>query len=71
MSSFVLEIKGAAAMSRTDINKIAENICIPLFAEVYGYTNLKNLFQLEKGGSVKETNASIDNQILNGLQPIS
>lgn len=30
-------------MSRTDINQVAETILIPLFSEVYGYTNLKNL----------------------------
>lgn len=30
-------------MSRTDINKVAETILIPLLAEVYGYTELKNL----------------------------
>ncbi|HEY9740769.1 MAG TPA: SMEK domain-containing protein, partial [Coleofasciculaceae cyanobacterium] len=30
-------------MSRTDINKVAETILVPLLAEVYGYTELKNL----------------------------
>jgi tetratricopeptide (TPR) repeat protein len=30
-------------MSRTDINKVAETILIPLFTEVYGYKELKNL----------------------------
>jgi len=43
MSRFVAQIEGATAMSRTDINKVAETILIPLLAEVYGYTNLKNL----------------------------
>ncbi len=30
-------------MSRTDINKVSENVLIPLFAEVYNYRNLRNL----------------------------
>ncbi|MEP0779683.1 SMEK domain-containing protein [Microcoleus sp. ZQ-A2] len=30
-------------MSRTDINRVAQTILIPLLAEVYGYTELKNL----------------------------
>jgi hypothetical protein len=43
MSRFVAQIEGATAMSRTDINKVAETILVPLFAEVYGYKDLKNL----------------------------
>lgn len=43
MSRFVAQIEGATAMSRTDINKVAQTILIPLLAEVYGYTELKNL----------------------------
>jgi hypothetical protein len=43
MSRFVAQINGATAMSRTDINKVSETILIPLLAEVYGYTELKNL----------------------------
>lgn len=43
MSRFVAQIEGATAMNRTDINKVAETILIPLLAEIYGYTNLKNL----------------------------
>lgn len=43
MSIFVHQVKGFTAMGRTDINKIAETILVPLLAEVYGYTNLKNL----------------------------
>lgn len=43
MSLFVTEIKAATAMQQTDINKVSENVVIPLFAEVYGYKNLKNL----------------------------
>jgi hypothetical protein len=30
-------------MQQTDINKVSENVLIPLLAEVYGYKNLKNL----------------------------
>ncbi len=30
-------------MTRTDINKVAETLLIPLFSEVYGYTHLQNL----------------------------
>ena len=43
MSIFVTQIKGATAMDQTDINKISETVLIPLFAEVYGYRNLRNL----------------------------
>ncbi|MEH2302151.1 MAG: SMEK domain-containing protein [Nostoc sp.] len=43
MSFFVTEIKAATAMEKTDINKVSENVLIPLFAEIYGFENLKNL----------------------------
>jgi hypothetical protein len=43
MSRFVLQVKGSAAMSRTDMNRAAQTILIPILQEVYGYTNLKNL----------------------------
>jgi len=43
MSSFVTQVKGATAMGQTDINRISETVLIPLFAEVYGYKNLRNL----------------------------
>lgn len=43
LSIFVTQIKGHTAMSRTDINRIAETILIPIFREVYGYRDLKNL----------------------------
>jgi len=43
MSRFVTEISHATAMGKTDPNKVAENILIPIMAEVYGYRNLKNL----------------------------
>lgn len=35
-------------MQLTDINKISENILIPIFSEVYGYQNLKNLNHSER-----------------------
>ncbi len=43
MTLFVTGIKVNAAMSRTDMNHAAETVLIPLFREVYGYENLKNL----------------------------
>ncbi len=43
MSLFVTEVKAATAMQQTDINKVSENVLIPLLAEVYGYKNLRNL----------------------------
>jgi len=47
MSRFVAQVKGSAAMSKTDINRDAQNILIPLFEEIYGYKNLKNLDYVE------------------------
>ncbi|MEQ9356827.1 SMEK domain-containing protein [Coleofasciculus chthonoplastes] len=47
MSSFVTQVKGATAMTRTDINKVAETLLIPLFSEVYGYTDLQNMNDTE------------------------
>jgi hypothetical protein len=43
MSLFVTEITNATATGKTDLNKEAENILIPIIAEVYGYRNLENL----------------------------
>jgi hypothetical protein len=43
MSLFVTEITNATAMGKTDPNKVADNILIPIIAEVYGYRNLENL----------------------------
>ncbi|MEB3214991.1 MAG: SMEK domain-containing protein [Nostocales cyanobacterium 94392] len=43
MSFFVTDIKAATAMQQTDINKVSENVVRSMFAEVYGYKNLKNL----------------------------
>jgi hypothetical protein len=43
MSRFVTQIKGAAAMGQTDINRVSETVLIPLFKEVFGFKDLKNL----------------------------
>ena len=43
MSKFVLEIQSARAMDRTDINRVSENVLIPLLSEIYGRTDLRNL----------------------------
>src|SRR5258706_10800581 len=43
MTIFTTQIRAAAAMRRTDINHVSETILVPLFAEIYGYKNLKNL----------------------------
>ena len=43
MTIFTTQIRAATAMRRTDINHVAETILVPLFAEVYGYKNLKSL----------------------------
>ena len=43
MSIFVAQIRHDTGRGRTDLNKEAETILIPLFSEIYGYTNLKNL----------------------------
>lgn len=43
LTQFVTEVKGFTAMGRSDINRVAETMLIPLFAEIYGYQDLKNL----------------------------
>lgn len=43
MSRFVFQVNGSTAMSRTDINKASETTLRHLLAEVYDYTELKNL----------------------------
>ena len=48
MSVFVAEVNGATAMNQTDIHRISETVLIPLFTEVYGYKNLKNLNTTER-----------------------
>ncbi|MEG4293094.1 SMEK domain-containing protein [Microcoleus sp. C2C3] len=50
MSLFVTQIKCGTAMGKTDLNKVAENILIPIIAEVYGYRNLEN-FNFTKGSN--------------------
>ena len=42
MSRFVVQIEGGASMGKTDLNKAAETILIPLLNEVYGW-NLENI----------------------------
>lgn len=43
MAAFVTQAEAAAATGKTDLNKVAETILIPLFGVVYGYTHLENL----------------------------
>ena len=43
MSRFVTEIKISNKTGMIDINLVAENVLIPLFSEVYGHSDLKNL----------------------------
>ena len=48
MSIFVTQMRGATAMGQTDTNKVSETVLIPLFVEVYGYKNLRNLNTTER-----------------------
>jgi len=48
MVRFVTEVEFASSMNRTDINHVSETLLIPLFAEIYGYKNLKNLNYTER-----------------------
>ena len=43
LAQFRYEVEQASACGTLDANKYAETILIPLFREVYGYTELKNL----------------------------
>ncbi|MGB7326596.1 MAG: SUMF1/EgtB/PvdO family nonheme iron enzyme [Rubripirellula sp.] len=43
VARFVTELKGFNAIDRTDINRVAQNLFVPVFDEVYGYKNLRNL----------------------------
>lgn len=43
LSLFVAQVKAARALSKTDINHVAETVLVPLFAEIYGYRDLRNL----------------------------
>ena len=47
MSRFEKQVEYSAAMSKTDINRAAQTILIPLFEEIYDYKNLKNLDYVE------------------------
>ena len=48
MSQFVAMVKGAASMSRTDINHVAETILVPLLSDVYDLPDLRNLNDTER-----------------------
>lgn len=43
LAIFRAEVELASTVGAGDINKYAETMLIPLFREIYGYTNLKNL----------------------------
>ena len=43
IARFVVQVKGSTATSKTDINRISENVLIPLFSKIYGHTDLKKL----------------------------
>ena len=43
MTGFVTEIKAAGAMNQTYINRVSENVLVPLLSEIFGHTELKNL----------------------------
>lgn len=40
---FVTQVKGATAMSRTDINRVSEVVLVPLLSKVFGFHRLRNL----------------------------
>ena len=43
MSRFMAQVKGAIEMDELYINRVSEDVLIPLFSEIYGHTNLENL----------------------------
>ncbi len=43
MTHLVTEVKAFSAMDRTDINRVAQNVLVPLLSEVYDYRQLRNL----------------------------
>ena len=43
MSKFVVQVENENAMGMLDINRVSEDVLIPLFLEVYDHTDLKNL----------------------------
>ncbi len=48
LSAFVTEIKASIAMGKSDFSKASETILIPIFAELYGYKQLRNLNDTER-----------------------
>jgi tetratricopeptide (TPR) repeat protein len=40
---FVNQVKAFSAMDRTDINRVAQNVLVPIFDVIYGYSKLRNL----------------------------
>jgi len=40
---FVTQVKGATAMSRTDINRVSEVVLVPVLSRVFDYPHLRNL----------------------------
>lgn len=47
LAIFVAQVKAYGASQRTDINRVAESVMIPLFREVYGYSHLEDLNRTE------------------------
>ena len=43
LSQLVTQIKAAAASGFTDLNRVAEDVLVPVFKAVYGYEHLENL----------------------------
>jgi hypothetical protein len=48
MALLVTQAKGAAATGKTDLNRVTETVLVPLFREVFGYTQLRNLNATER-----------------------
>ena len=42
-SRFITEVESNKALGLTDLNKLSENVLIPLFTEIYGFRNLERL----------------------------
>lgn len=42
-SIFVAQIKGATSLHLYDINSVSEDVLVPVFKEIYGYENLRNV----------------------------
>ncbi len=43
MSRFVAQVEGSVKMGMLDINRVSEDVLIPLFSKIYGHTDLRNL----------------------------